>query len=99
MKRAIRLSGDVYSIASFSKEFGYPYTKVLSLYDQGYRDQELVDKLKSEQLVIAANTFKSLLQASQYYGIPPTTFYRYAKKGKLKKLIKRKKLLDKYDLN
>lgn len=99
MKRAILIDGVAYSVASFSKKFGLSPAKVTKLYDQGLRGNKLLQELQNKQLTLDGKTFKSSLQAAKYFDIPPTTFYRYEKKGELDKLIKRKRVLDKYDLN
>lgn len=99
MQKSIIIDGDVYSIASLCRKYNFSYKKASRLYDQGYRGEDLLNKLKEDQIVIEGKTFKSKLQAAKYFGISPTTFYRYEKKGEIQKLIKRKKILDKFDLN
>lgn len=99
MQKSIIIGGDVYSIASLCRKYNFSYKKASHLYNQGYRGEELLNKLKEDQIIIDGQVFKSKLQAAKHFGISPTTFYRYEKKGEIDKLIKRKKLLDKFDLN
>lgn len=99
MQKSIIIGGDVYSIASLCRKYNFSYKKASFLYSQGYRGEELLNKLKEDQIIIDGQVFKSKLQAAKHFGISPTTFYRYEKKGEIDKLIKRKKLLDKFDLN
>lgn len=93
------IEGVAYSVRKFSKVFDYSPTKVVYYYDHGLRGIDLKKKLESDRLTFGGKVFKSKLQAANYFGIPPTTFYRYEKEGKLEKLIKRKQVLDKYNLN
>lgn len=99
MQKSIIIGGDVYSIASLCRKYNFSYKKASHLYSEGYRGEELLNKLKEDQIIIDGQVFKSKLQAAKHFGISPTTFYRYEKKGEIDKLIKRKKLLDKFDLN
>lgn len=99
LKRVIFVDGVAYSVKKFSDKFDFSSTKVVRYYDEGLRGQELLKKLEESRLTYGGKTFKSKLQAAQYFGIPPTTFYRYDKDGDLEKLIKRKQVLDKYHLN
>lgn len=99
MQKSIIIGGDVYSIASLCRKYNFSYKKASCLYSQGYRGEELLNKLKEDQIIIDGQVFKSKLQAAKHFGISPTTFYRYEKKGEIDKLIKRKKLLDRFDLN
>lgn len=99
MQKSIIIGGDVYSIASLCRKYNFSYKKASRLYSQGYRGEELLNKLKEDQIIIDGQVFKSKLQAAKHFGISPTTFYRYEKKGEIDKLIKRKKLLDRFDLN
>ena len=103
MQKSIIIGGDVYSIASLCRKYNFSYKKASHLYNQGYRGEELLNKLKKDQIegqiIIDGKVFKSRLKAAKHFGISPTTFYRYERKGEIDKLIKRKKLLDKFDLN
>ena len=99
MQKSIIIGGDVYSIASLCRKYNFSYKHASRLYSPGYRGEELLNKLKEDQIIIDGQVFKSKLQAAKHFGISPTTFYRYEKKGEIDKLIKRKKLLDKFDLN
>lgn len=102
--KKIKINGTIYSISSFCKEFNFSKRKVTKLYNAGYHDDELLLKLKeskpkSTAITVNGREFKSKLAAANYYGIPPTTFYRHLKDGDVDKIVKRKLLLDKFDLS
>ena len=50
MQKSIIIGGDVYSIASLCRKYNFSYKKASHLYNQGYRGEELLNKLKKDQI-------------------------------------------------
>lgn len=92
--KPIKIKEEVYCISTFARHYGFAYSTVRTYYQKGYRDEHLLQvlqnspRLKTTRTIkINGHKFRNRLAAANYYHIPPATFYRYERKGQLKKLI------------
>lgn len=75
-----------YSCSSFAKTFNIPYQRVIRLYDEGYRDEQLLEKAReliTKPIIINDHKFYSLKQIAEHYQIPLSSFYRKLNQGTL----------------
>lgn len=96
--KPIRIHNEIYCLSTFARQYNFSYSTVRKYYNLGYHDEELLKILrkkhgKDSSIVVKGRTFRSILAATNYYKIPPATFYRYFHKQHINELLKK---YDKY---
>lgn len=92
--KPVRIKDETYCLNTFAKQYNFKYNSVRTFYNYGYRDEHLLEALmknkkKKHAIKLGDKVFKSKLAAAEYFKIPHSTFYRYAKRGRLNELINR----------
>lgn len=91
--RYITLQGHKLSLNQFAVKYHFSYTTARRYFDQGLRDQQLLDqllKIKYATFAFHGHLFSSMRDAAHFYNIPYTTFRRHLGNGTLTQLIKNK---------
>lgn len=72
----VNIDGHIYSLYKFAQHYHLSYSKATRYYQQGLRDQELLDRLQQPSgVIIGDHYFKNLVAAAKYYGVPISTIY------------------------